>query len=259
MNDEISPEDDKIDEDNFIITNLDSVHNLNPRFRFNDRYLARGPFKVHSPSTHSWRWGYWLEQVGHHLVFQDGTALGRTIMSDGSIIWLYGFEDDGLTVLTLSTAMIEDYREAAPAGVAIRSFDDGARVTMAELETQRRAKFGLDFYGVLTSRLGVVFLDDADISIFGLYRFEGNGHILRRTDEQWQECDFSAESRSVGENNELLMSPFLESGVTGYDFASYNGRKLAPRRQIDQFIYPKFDIDGPEDWSTMFDEWVIVS
>lgn len=268
MNDDISSENNEVDEDGFIITNLESVHDLDSRFRTDARYLARGPFRVHSPSTPSWRWGYRLEQVGNHLVFQDGTALGRTVLSDGmsmrasddgTIIWLFGFEDDGLTVLTLSTAEIEDYRAAAPAQIAITSFNDGALVMMAELEKLRGAQFGLDFDSVLTSRLGIVFLDDAGMSTFGLHRFDRKGHVLRRLDGRWQECDFSAESKSVGEGQELLMSPFLESGVADYDAASHGGRKMIPLRRIDQFIYPRFDIDGTEDWSALFDEWEIVS
>lgn len=97
------------------------------------------------------------------------------------------------------------------------------------------------------------------MSISGLYRSERNGHIFGGAGGQWRECDFSAGSGSLGEDNELLTSPFLGSGFTGYDVASHNGRKLVPQRVIDQFLYPKFDIDGPEDRSTMFDEWVIAS
>ncbi|UZD61116.1 hypothetical protein [Brevibacterium sp. JSBI002] len=131
---------DGADEEDFVITNLDSVHDLNDAFRPNEIFLARGPFKVHSPRTQKWTWGYRLEQVVRHLIFQDGSELGRTVMTDGmsvrasddgSIIWFFGFEDDSLTVLTLSTATIDDYQAAAPEGIAIESFSDGARVVMA--------------------------------------------------------------------------------------------------------------------------------
>ncbi|KAB1950064.1 hypothetical protein [Brevibacterium linens] len=40
---------DGADEEDFIITNLDSVHDLDDAFRPDGIYLARGPFKVHSP------------------------------------------------------------------------------------------------------------------------------------------------------------------------------------------------------------------
>lgn len=267
MSDDHSP--DREDEaDRFIITNMDSKYDLDARFRTDDDYLARGPFKVHSPDTATWRWGYRLEQVGDHLVFQNGTALGRTIMTDsvsvrgsdgGSIVWLFGFEGSRLTVLTLSAATIEDYRKAIPAGIAVSSFDDGARIVMAELETKRRARFGLDFDPVLTNRLGLVFRDDSDATTRGLYHFGPGGKTQKRDANKWVNCDFTTESWRLREDDDALLSPFLDSGVAAYDSAIKQGGSAVPLHKLSQFVFPRFDIDGPEDWSELFDEWDIVS
>ena len=211
MSDDHSP--DREDEaDRFIITNMNSKYDLDFGFRIDDDFLARGPFKVHSPDTATWHWGYRLEQAGDHLVFQDGTSLGRTIMTDavsvrssdeGSIIWLFGFEGSRLTVLTLTAATIEDYRKAIPAGIAVSSFDDGARVVMAELEAKRRARFGLDFDPVLTNRLGLVFRDDSDATTLGLYHFGPGGKTQKRDANKWVNCDFTTESWRLREARSL--------------------------------------------------------
>ncbi|GAA1645238.1 hypothetical protein GCM10009700_34690 [Brevibacterium sanguinis] len=256
------------DVERFIITNLTSKYDLDSAFRTDDDYLARGPFKIHSPDTKSWRWGYRLEQVGDHLVFQDGSSFGRTIMSDavsirasdnGSIIWLFGFEGSKLTVFTLTAATLEDYRQSIPTGIAVTSFDDGARVVMAELETKRRAQFGLDFDPVLTGRLGLVFRDDSETTTIGLYRFEPNDRTLRRADDKWLECDFDADTRNIGENVDVFLAPFLDSGVASFDAASEHGHSAVPLHKLNQFVFPQFDIDGPEDWNELFNEWDIVS
>ncbi|MEL7585041.1 hypothetical protein [Brevibacterium casei] len=253
---------------NFVITNLGSKYDLDASFRTDDDYLARGPFKVHSPDTSEWRWGYRLEQVGDHLVFQDGTAFGRTIMTDsvsirgsddGSIIWMYGPEGSRLTVLTLTAATFEDYRKAIPGGIAVASFDDGARVVMAELETKRRARFGLDFDPVLTNRLGLVFRNDSDVTTIGLYQFGPGGRTRKRVDAKWIDCDFTTESWRLREDDDALLSPFLDSGVAAYDTATKHDGSAVPFHKLGQFVFPRFDIDGPEDWGELFDEWDIVS
>lgn len=257
---------DEVEDEGFIITNLGSALDLDGSFRPDDQYLARGPFKVHSPGAHRWKWGYRLEQVGKHLVFQDGSALGRTVMSDGmsmrasddgSIIWLFGFEDDGLTVLTLSTATIEDYRLAAPDGVAVTSFEDGARVVMAELETSRRARFGLAFECVLASRLGVVFRDDPDCTLIGLYYFDHFGGIHRRASGDWFKCHFSDEGHNRIDNEDLFLAPILRSAIPVFDKLSEDEDPL-PLSRLSSFIYPKFDTDDPTYWSDMFDDSEIV-
>lgn len=256
---------DEVEDEGFIITNLGSVLDLDGSFRPDDQYLARGPFKVHSPGAHRWKWGYRLEQVGKHLVFQDGSALGRTVMSDGmsmrasddgSIIWLFGFEDDGLTVLTLSVATLEDYRAAAPDDVAISNFDDGARVVMAELETKRRAKFGLDFECVLTSRIAVVFREITGSPVQGLFYFDHFGGIHSRVDGRWLKCTFSDDGPERGDD-ELLLSPILKSGVALFDTLQESEVPLS-LKLLQPYIYPKFDTDDSESWSDLFDDWEIV-
>ena len=269
MNEESAYDGDDIDgadEEGFVITNLDSVHDLDDAFRPNEIYLARGPFKVHSPRTQKWTWGYRLEQVGRHLIFQDGSELGRTVMTDsmsvrasddGSIIWLFGFEDDGLTVLTLSTATIEDYRASAPKDVAISTFDDGARVVMAELETKRRAQFGLEFDSVLTSRFGVVFQGCGAEPLVGLFFFDHFGGIHSRIDGKWEKCYFPEPGPESDDREDLLLAPILKSGIAAFDALSPDEGAVALDR-LNPFLYPKFDIDDPDYWSEMFDDWEIV-
>ena len=258
---------DGADEEDFIITNLDSVHDLDDAFRPDEIYLARWPFKVHSPRSPQWTWGYRLEQVGNHLIFQDGSELGRTVMSDsmsmrasddGSIIWFFGFEDDGLTVLTLSTATIDDYRAAAPEGIAIESFADGARVVMAELETRRRAKFGLDFECVLASRFAVVFRACPGTPVQGVFYFSQLGNVYARHDRRWVKSTFS-EDGAVLCDDELLLSPILKSGIAFSETFSETDGTLTLERPR-PYIYPKFDIDGPESWRDLYadDDWEIV-
>ena len=58
MNEESAYDGDDIDgadEEGFVITNLDSVNDLDDAFRPDEIYLARGPFKVHSPPRRSGR------------------------------------------------------------------------------------------------------------------------------------------------------------------------------------------------------------
>lgn len=270
MNEESVYDGDDIDgagEEDFIISNLESVHDLDDAFRPDEIYLARGPFKVHSPRSPQWTWGYRLEQVGKHLVFQDGSELGRTVMSDGmsmrasdggSVIWFFGFEDDGLTVLTLSTATIDDYRAAAPEGVAIESFKDGAIVVMAELETRRREKFGLDFECVLTSRFAVIFRECTGTPIQGLFFFDHFGGVHARIGGRWLECTFSDDGPELGDE-ELLLAPILESGVAFFDTVCEAEGTLTLER-LRPFIYPKIDIDDSESWRDLYAEgdWEIV-
>ncbi|MGJ7561872.1 hypothetical protein [Brevibacterium casei] len=176
----------------------------------------------------------------------------------GSIVWLFGFEGSRLTVLTLSAATMEDYRKAITVGFAVSSFDDGARVLMAELETKRRARFGLDFDPVLTNRLGLVFRDDSDATTIGLYHFGPGGRTLKRVDTKWIDCDFTTEWWRPRDDDALL-SPFLDSGVAAYDTATKQGGSGVPLHKLSQFAFPRFDIDGPEDWRELFDEWDIDS
>ena len=266
MNEEYIYDSDEVDDEDFIITNLGSVHDLDRAFRPDEQYLARGPFKVHSPEVASWKWGYRLEQVGHHLVFQDGSELGRMVMSDGmsmrasddgSIIWFFGFEDDGLTVLTLSTATIEDYRASAPKDVAISTFEDGARVVMAELEAKRRAQFGLEFDSVLTSRFGMVFQDCGADPLVGLFFFDHFGGIHSRIDGKWEKCYFPEPGPESDDREDLLLAPILKSGIAAFDALSPDEGAVALDR-LNPFLYPKFDIDDPDYWSEMFDDWEIV-
>lgn len=257
---------DGADEEDFIITNLDSVHDLDDALRPNEAYLARGPFKVHSPRTQKWTWGYRLEQVGRHLVFQDGSELGRTVMSDGmsmhasddgSIIWLFGFDDDGLTVLTLSTATIDDYRTTAPKGIAIESFTDGARVVMAELEKKRLSRFGLEHELVFTGRLGLVFRDDPECTVEGLYYFDHAGGMHRRANGRWIRGRLSDGFLDRSEWDNLFVTPILSAGIEMYDSFSRLVPAI-PLARFDPWVYPKFDSDGPEFWNDMFDQEEVV-
>lgn len=257
---------DGADEEDFIITNLDSVHDLDDAFRPDEIYLARGPFKVHSPRTPQWTWGYRLEQVGRHLVFQDGSELGQTVMTDsmsvrasddGSVIWFFGFEDDGLTVLTLSTATIDDYRATAPIGIAIESFTDGARVVMAELEKKRLAKFGLHHELVFAGRLGLVFRDNPDCTVEGLYYFGHFGGMHRRANGRWIPGHLSDGFLDRSQWDHLFVTPILGAGVEMFDIFS----RIAPSITLAKFepwVYPKFDSDAPELWNDMFDQEEVV-
>lgn len=132
---------------------------------------------------------------------------------DGSVIWLFGFEDDGPTALTLSTSTIEDYRASAPKDIAISTYEDGARVIMAKLESKRRAQFGLEFDMTLASRFGVVFQDSGVNPLIGLFYFNHFGGIHTRVDGRWEMCRVPVPGPERDDCDDRLPAPILKSGV----------------------------------------------
>ena len=238
------------------ILGLDSADDLDPQFRPGGGFIARGPFRVYSPDWDHWEFGYDLEQVGPHLLFQDGEGVGRSIPVDdylrtasdkGSKIWFQGILDDELSTFLLMPATLEDFQGHVGQANIFASWDDGAAVVRHMLETARWKSFGIAREEPLITRIGLVCWVDKTLPVIGMYKAE-RGQLFRRGEERWQRVDEREQPWAAPGAPEALWFPVLHgvearySSMIGYDALTLNSV------QLNRFVFPQILLTSPSTW-----------
>ena len=238
------------------ILGLDSADQLDRQFRPGGGFIARGPFRVYSPDWDHWTFGYDLEQVGPHLIFQDGTGVGRPIPVDdysrtaaceGSMIWLQGYDGDLLSTFLLTPATLEDFTTCTKKKIRFSSWEDGAKVVRQMLEADRWESFGISWEAPLVTPHGLVCWVEKSLPVVGLYSVNGTS-LLRRVEGEWVAVDSRTQPwRSEGAP-EAVWFPLLDSGVERFDhLADYDGLTINTA-QMGTYVFPHVMLKRPLTW-----------
>ena len=238
------------------ILGLDSADQLDRQFRPGGGFIARGPFRVYSPDWDHWTFGYDLEQVGPHLIFQDGAGVGRPIPVDdysrtaaceGSMIWLQGYDGDLLSTFLLTPATLEDFRFYAAKAVTFSSWEEGAKVVRQMLETKRWKSFGIRRAGPLVTPYGLVCWAGDTLPVVGLYSVE-RGSLIRLVEDRWQAADESSQPWHAPEAPEAVWIPVLAAGVKRYAQLADCGDLTINTGNLNRFVFPRIMLKARSTW-----------
>lgn len=238
------------------ILGLESVDDLDSKFRPGGGYIARGPFRVYSPDWDHWEFGYDLEQVGPNLIFQDGSGVGRPISVDdysrsvadtGSVIWFNGYDGDQLSTFMLTTAQEHDFRAYVGKSVMITSWEDGARAVRHMLETQRWKTFGITRDEPLVTRHGLVCWVDDVLPVVGLFAVE-RGTLIRLVEDRWQAVDERVQPWNVPGAPEAVWFPVLDGGVKRYAQLADCDSLTINTAQLGRYVFPRVMLKSPSTW-----------
>lgn len=266
------------EDESFVIGGLESIHDLDPRFRPDERFLARGPFRVFSPEADSWSFGYNLEQIGLFLTFQDGSSLGRSFSywhctvratDDGAIIWVYANDANHPELFVLTPANLDDLRSLAPKGLQITNVEDGAPVAMRELELKRHALFGISDPALLVSRLGIVCWREDRRAIWGLFFITSGGTVHQRRNHRWHRITADDDQPWMRPGNDGgTWFPALHGVINRFDEVAEsdahsagrpdNGTVTRKRTGLLSFWYPQVHLEVEDDWADDLDAMMMV-